>query len=1752
MATFISHPKAEQVFQEKSTVPVELLIDASPNAIIFSDASGRITWFNQQAEMILGYLEGKDFPSHVYEVYYEKREAAVIGQELAKNKDTLQNRITSFRSRSGECIWVRLSATTFYDAQGQRQGTVGYFEDMRSFQALENRVQLFARMSLMIAQAENLNEGLYKFAELVASFLSHTFCRVLLLDERGVLFVVKAAASRSCSTTPLAWAPQVGCHLEPSVAFGSSSIWNMKDVQAFYWHNPEQQPVLRDLSSHLELMQPVRSLLRVPLELQGKLLGFLEIGELERAEQRPISSEDKGWTSAIAAQAVTFIERLRQRELVKRRNELLERLEERLQELRPEQGEDSLLHQVVLLVPGLVGGVASGLYTNFPASKQLRLRCHNGLFPELGPERGLERCVAEQVAWIKQQKTNLNELQEKVGNLIVGVPLKQFGEVEYVLVVTYAQEAREFLEAELEVLQLFADRVSISLRIAQSLNPDHRRRGLSPLLLKISDHMQVTKDLDKIFHIILTTVTAGYGLGFTRAALFLLDASQNELIGKMGINHFPEETQETDWQQKSLNKADELNEYLSKLEEGSLVFTPVGEAIRRLSLPLSSNSDNPFTQSVTTGQVQLVFLPLLRTLPKPFLEAFAPQSDLIIVPLKARNRVLGLIIAAKKFLDESISPDDVDLLMTVANTAAIAIDNLQLLHETEVAQQRLRSLYEASSDLVSIQVPSQLLRSIVERLKEVSGAAWVRWTIVDDEGLVYDHDVVGTNRKFELRTLHPEGIAKEVLQKGKAIAIENTQHQQDRNRLNPLVFEEQLGAVLCLPISMYEKQIGLMWLNYRAPRAFSQSEIEDLQFYVNQAAVALGRARQDENLEKIRWAAETLAAVSSSQDEVLQQIVESARTVFDADSAVVWTYDIYQGQFLLADAQAQGINAEAWMKIRELEPQWRQGALSILDKGWIGIPDVNTLDNQDFWPGEVRQWIEQIGECSFQGIALAVGEEKLGVLFLNYNLPRSFSKQDEELARAFGNHTAFALKKIQLLEQVRKAKQTAEVVARVMALGDHDKTLDAITQGTCEALRCDAVTLWTYDQDSDTIHSPPKMANVQFPEKVERWGSEPKGTVVWRMLEKEEAYVVEEIATDPFIKSTRFARDEGIHSCVVVPLKVSERKTGVMFVNYRSHRRFLDDELASIQHFADQAAVAIYNAQLYKQAQRQAEALEALYYAGQAVTGTLDSREILQRIGEQAWRLMGRSNPQAVASDVWLVEDGVVKLVAAWPDSSKNLLPHEINLAPKISRKSGVVGRTTRIGVLQLVSNVTEDEDYIPFRLDTRSELAVPIIASGKVVAVINLEHPDFNAFLPEDVQALEALAAQASIAIQNARQYEELEKTKDQLAAKTAVAWMGITSATWRHATRTDAITIRDTADLLRSDLEHEATEEKIRSRLDSIKRLAKKIQDAPITAPLSAHEGTQIIAINDFLRDRVNQLRKNQSVTETHKGVSFRYLSSSDTPYFVRGNPYWFAQAFDLLVQNAVKAMVSSVSKEIVVTTQPARGGVKISLADTGKGIPPKVHKLLLHRPIPEDLHPNGSGMGVLLAQTIFQTYGGDLCLEATGPTGTTMSVWLPVSERKSEERTITTPGGVLFVSDSEEKPENVSLLNKALAPFDGVQVVLEEKALERISQKDHKVVLLDGPSIADLPTLIRQIHERQPTIKILVLTSAPDWRAAREFLRLGATDYIDKSTNLDELKAIFARLFVCSKEALVPSSVRLLASEEESEAERRRLYA
>lgn len=193
-------------------------------------------------------------------------------------------------------------------------------------------------------------------------------------------------------------------------------------------------------------------------------------------------------------------------------------------------------------------------------------------------------------------------------------------------------------------------------------------------------------DIDKVLHIMLTEITATYGLRYNRAALFFREPDQWCLIGRMAIGHVNEQAALKDWEQDRINERDNFDRYLALLDDHILPRTPLEVQIRNLRLPLSEARDDPFSQVILEGNAILVEVKQLDRLPKIFLSIFAPTSEMFIIPIKPGKRVIGLLVVDNKFTGEPLTETDLEVLTTYVETELIAIDErviYQARKETE-------------------------------------------------------------------------------------------------------------------------------------------------------------------------------------------------------------------------------------------------------------------------------------------------------------------------------------------------------------------------------------------------------------------------------------------------------------------------------------------------------------------------------------------------------------------------------------------------------------------------------------------------------------------------------------------------------------------------------------------------------------------------------------------------------------------------------------------------------------------------------------------------------------------------------------------------------------------------------------------------------------------------------------------------------------------------------------------------------------
>lgn len=134
-----------------------------------------------------------------------------------------------------------------------------------------------------------------------------------------------------------------------------------------------------------------------------------------------------------------------------------------------------------------------------------------------------------------------------------------------------------------------------------------------------------------------------------------------------------------------------------------------------------------------------------------------------------------------------------------------------------------------------------------------------------------------------------------------------------------------------------------------------------------------------------------------------------------------------------------------------------------------------------------------------------------------------------------------------------------------------------------------------------------------------------------------------------------------------------------------------------------------------------------------------------------------------VSRDVFFLENAIIRLLDASGTRLETVASYgyrPVVADQPIPLGEGIMGKAARYARPYLVRNLTESADYIPGIEEARSELAVPLIARGRVIGVFNVESPRAEAFTAEDSDMLSILAGQAAIAIDNAHLYRDLCRT--------------------------------------------------------------------------------------------------------------------------------------------------------------------------------------------------------------------------------------------------------------------------------------------------------------------------------------------------------------------------------------------------------
>jgi PAS domain S-box-containing protein len=268
----------------------------------------------------------------------------------------------------------------------------------------------------------------------------------------------------------------------------------------------------------------------------------------------------------------------------------------------------------------------------------------------------------------------------------------------------------------------------------------------------------------------------------------------------------------------------------------------------------------------------------------------------------------------------------------------------------------------------------------------------------------------------------------------------------------------------------------------------------------------------------------------------------------------------------------------------------------------------------------------------------------------------------------------------------------------------------------------------------------------QMRETVER------GLAGWVIRNRKGAYLPDTSKDERWLMRPDDAEDRtGAKSAICVPLLTRERLVGVLTLVHGKPNAFNEGQLDLMQAIADQAGVAVLNARLYTESQRQARVMTALAEGAAAMNASMRMEDVYQRILMQMMQAL-----QVETVVVGMIEGDHIVLRAAAGYNAGNILGGMIPIS------DGIVGQVAREGRGIVVPDVNLEKNFSETdRLGggtTRAVLVAPIQAQGRVIGILEAINPVSRVFDPDALLVMTGIGGLAGSTIQNAQLFERLQ----------------------------------------------------------------------------------------------------------------------------------------------------------------------------------------------------------------------------------------------------------------------------------------------------------------------------------------------------------------------------------------------------------
>jgi GAF domain-containing protein len=425
----------------------------------------------------------------------------------------------------------------------------------------------------------------------------------------------------------------------------------------------------------------------------------------------------------------------------------------------------------------------------------------------------------------------------------------------------------------------------------------------------------------------------------------------------------------------------------------------------------------------------------------------------------------------------------------------------------------------------------------------------------------------------------------------------------------------------------------------------------------------------------------------------------------------------------------------------------------VLSTKEIRVVDLDKTEGlRTFRPEDVR---------SLLIVPMRADHDALGLIYLGSRRPRNFEPGELRLLEAIGSQSGIALQKFQLFEVAAQRRREAEELARLAR--SLTETLDVATVGKriVTSVR-------------DLINAKHAILRILQPDGSLRalavtegsFGETPGGESVVagtgltsRAIAEGRAIWSADLLSEADIHLTDQMRDyqlrSGVRSMITVPLRAQEKIIGALAVVDQTGRIYSDSEIALVQTFADQAALALENARLLGETQSRAQEQEALNKIARAISESLDRDELLNSALDKVLEVTRRERVSIRLRDP---VTGQVTLAA-----HKGFSQEEINdLLQRAQHKA--TEQVLASGQPLVVNNRQELHSTESLLPQSFSVAWIPMKARAWVVGVLGISASTPVPFSEREVEFLQAIGNVIGVAVENARLFGQTKRNLEQM----------------------------------------------------------------------------------------------------------------------------------------------------------------------------------------------------------------------------------------------------------------------------------------------------------------------------------------------------------------------------------------------------